>query len=316
MWLLVPERAGASVRRNATKASVPHRCDRRTVCRAHDNLRPRGGSSLALPASRSAIDPLDVGRGRSYERRSTTSWRRNKAGAGRHVARPVGSATTPSTRSAAASRIAEQSGGGVDETDASTCCDRIGVAPAPAPAPAPGSRAYPVRAAPDLVRLRLLRPSLSPPVCPACPDSTNGPSDARLWLQRLTSFVRSRVQGPEHRSGPVCFELWRSDLLSFRHTHWDAFVPAFVWFLLWLPEDIVTRHPHGATARQGHGAGWKHEQPRFLMPRIGRWRRAPGGARQGADVAGGPIEKRPDVGPTIASAPEPQAEASRRRRSA
>jgi hypothetical protein len=77
---------------------------------------------------------------------------------------------------------------------------------------------------------------------------------------------------------------------------------------------FVTRHPHGATARQGHGAGWKHEQPDVLMPRIGSWRRAPGGARQGADVAGRPTEKRPDVGPTIVSGPEPQAEASRRRR--
>jgi hypothetical protein len=33
----------------------------------------------------------------------------------------------------------------------------------------------------------------------------------------------------------------------------------------------VTRHPHGATARQGHGAGWKHEQPEeSLRTRRGR----------------------------------------------
>ena len=76
----------------------------------------------------------------------------------------------------------------------------------------------------------------------------------------------------------------------------------------------VTRHPHGATARQGHGAGWKHEQPEVLMPRVGGWRRAPGGARQGVDVAGRAIARGPDVVPRIASGPEPQAEASGRRR--
>jgi Winged helix-turn helix len=76
----------------------------------------------------------------------------------------------------------------------------------------------------------------------------------------------------------------------------------------------VTRHPHGATARQGHGAGWKHEQPEALMPRVGPWRRGTGGARQGADVGGGAIRRCPAVVARPASGPEPQAEESRGRR--
>jgi hypothetical protein len=75
--------------------------------------------------------------------------------------------------------------------------------------------------------------------------------------------------------------------------------------------DLVTRHPHGATARQGHGAGWKHEQPKVLDATSGRVTSSPGGARQGADVVLTATGRRPDVGPRIASVPEPQAEASR-----